>query len=348
MGSGFMRRATFGAAVLVATLAAGIAPAATAAPRTFVASSGSDANPCSLALPCRSFAAALIQTSGGGEIVVLDSAGYGTVVVDKAVTITAPDGVYAGITVPAGSTGILVSASATDDVLLRGLSITGQGGGVGIKLASAATLLVDRCVIRAFAFPGFSGPAPKPPPPVAAALHLEGAGRFLVRDSFFTRNMTAVMIGYIAARHEGSIERSTFAENRTGIEIDASTDLTVTDSLITGSGIQSGAGVFATAGVAPVSRIRLTRTSLQRFAFGIYASSGPVANSVIAADSDISQNDVGITTNVGGYVFLSGSRVTHNNTAIVASINPVHTSGTNYFADNGADGDPLLPPSGLK
>jgi hypothetical protein len=45
------------------------------AQRTFVAASGSDAFPCSLSQPCRSFAAAIANTDVNGEIVVLDSAG---------------------------------------------------------------------------------------------------------------------------------------------------------------------------------------------------------------------------------------------------------------------------------
>ena len=51
--------------------------AATTAQRTFVASTGNDANPCSIAAPCRGFARAITQTSAGGEVIVLDSAGYG-------------------------------------------------------------------------------------------------------------------------------------------------------------------------------------------------------------------------------------------------------------------------------
>jgi nitrous oxidase accessory protein NosD len=349
MQYGRTRHAMIAVPAFLAMLVAGLAtPVTAASSRTFVASGGSDANSCSLVSPCRSFSAALAQTAAGGEIVVLDSAGYGPVVIDKAVAITAPAGVYAGITVPAGGTGVLVTAAGTDDVLLQGLTITGQQGGVGVKLTSAGTLVLDHCTIRGFASPGFSTPGPKPPPPIDAALHVEGPGRFLVRDSLFTRNTTALMIGYSAAHHEGSIEHSTFAANLTGIGVADSTDLTVTDSTISGTTTLSGAGLFATAGVAPASRFRFTRTTIQRFAWGIYASSGPVANSVIVVDSDISQNDIGITTNQGGSVSLSGTRVTHNNTAVYAPSYPVRTSGTNFFADNGTDGDALLPPAGVK
>jgi hypothetical protein len=68
-----------------------------AAQRTFVASTGDDATAssnCSLVLPCRSFATALTQTLDGGEIIVVDSAGYAPVVIDRSVSIIAPAGVY--------------------------------------------------------------------------------------------------------------------------------------------------------------------------------------------------------------------------------------------------------------
>ena len=58
-----------------------------------------DANTCSLAAPCRTFAAALGQTNAGGEIVVLDSAGYGPMTINKAVSIVVPPGIYAGVSV---------------------------------------------------------------------------------------------------------------------------------------------------------------------------------------------------------------------------------------------------------
>ena len=65
-------------------------PAFGAAQRTFVASNGVDTNPCTVTLPCRGFTAALLLTNAGGEIIVLDSAGYGSVTINKAVSIIAP------------------------------------------------------------------------------------------------------------------------------------------------------------------------------------------------------------------------------------------------------------------
>ena len=322
-----------------------------AAPRTFVASGGNDANSCSLVSPCRSFSAALAQTAAGGEIIVLDSAGYGPVVIDKAVAITAPEGVYAGITVPTYGIGVQVAAGASDDVLLRGLSINGQGAGAGVKLTTALSLVVDRCTIRGFAYAGFASPLPKPPPPPATALQIEGLGRFIVRDSFFVRNSTAVMVGYGSGPYDGTIERSTFAETGSGVEIWGSIDLAVTDTVMSGISkplAETGTGIAVYSATVDTSRIQVTRTSIVRFGRGIYVAGALTASHVAVADSDISQNETGIVTDAGGYVWLTGTRVTHNGTAVSASSSPVGTSGTNFFAWNGTDGDPLLPPSGIK
>jgi hypothetical protein len=79
-----------------------------AAQRAFVASYGTDVNTaanCSLASPCRGFAAAATVTDANGEIIVLDSAGYGPVTITKSISIIAPAGVYAGITVFSGAPG---------------------------------------------------------------------------------------------------------------------------------------------------------------------------------------------------------------------------------------------------
>ena len=120
-----------------------------AAQRTFVATTGDNAHTaqnCSLVFPCRAFSAAMTVTDTNGEIVVLDSGGYGTVVVDKSVSIIASPGVYAGISVFSAGTGILIDTPGAR-VALRGLTINGQGGDTGINFAQGAQLHVENCVI---------------------------------------------------------------------------------------------------------------------------------------------------------------------------------------------------------
>src|SRR5438105_3535713 len=112
------------------------------AQRTFVsAATGNDANPCTRSAPCRNFQAAIAQTASGGEVVVLDSGGYGTVTINQAVSLVAPAGVYAGISVFAG-TGIYVNAGPSDVVTIRGLTLNGLGGSDGIAFFSGAALYV--------------------------------------------------------------------------------------------------------------------------------------------------------------------------------------------------------------
>jgi len=139
-------------AFALSALAATDAVAMAVAQRTFVASTGNDANPCSLVLPCRTFAAATLQTITGGEIIALDSAGYGTVTILRSVSIVAPPGVYAGISVPAGQTGVLVNLPLTK-VSLRGLTINAIGIGLdtyGIRMMLGASLNIEQCEIANF------------------------------------------------------------------------------------------------------------------------------------------------------------------------------------------------------
>src|SRR5215470_11754936 len=90
--------------------------------RTFASAAGSDGNPCSRTAPCRTLSQAISQTNAGGELVILDSAGYGPVTITKSISITAPAGVYAGISVFSGN-GITVNIQSSDTVTLRGLTV---------------------------------------------------------------------------------------------------------------------------------------------------------------------------------------------------------------------------------
>jgi hypothetical protein len=65
--------------------------------RVFVASYGNDSNPCTFGSPCKTFQNAVNAVDAGGEVTAIDSAGFGPINITKAVTITSPDGVEAGI-----------------------------------------------------------------------------------------------------------------------------------------------------------------------------------------------------------------------------------------------------------
>src|SRR5438270_9257162 len=83
--------------------------------RSAVSSIGLDSNPCTVASPCRSFGAAIAQTNPGGEIVALDSAGYGPFTIDASLTISGAPGVHAAVTATVG-TAITVAVAPSDRV----------------------------------------------------------------------------------------------------------------------------------------------------------------------------------------------------------------------------------------
>jgi hypothetical protein len=134
--------------VLAAVALPALATAAHAQARTWVSGTGDDTFPCSRTAPCKTFAGALAKTQAGGEISVLDPGGYGSVLIDKAISIVA-DGVEGSIL--ANGNGIIVDAGPNDVVSLRGLQIEGAVAGLnGIKFLSGGTLHVENCVIRGF------------------------------------------------------------------------------------------------------------------------------------------------------------------------------------------------------
>jgi len=116
--------------------------------RVFVSVNGNDANPCTALSPCKTFQRAHDAVLAGGEISVLDTGGYGTLIISKAISIVAI-GVQASIAIPAGVAGITINAGSNDKVSLRGLTLDGTGvGGSGIVFTSGAALTITNCVVR--------------------------------------------------------------------------------------------------------------------------------------------------------------------------------------------------------
>ncbi len=135
---------------------------AAASQRTFVASYGVDGGnlTCSLANPCRTFNTAIGNTNPGGEVVILDTAGYGPMTITKSIKIIGPSGVYGGISVVGGgsgiTTGIVINAADTDEITLRGLDVSGVPGvapfpDIGIDIQSASAVHIEKSSIANFA-----------------------------------------------------------------------------------------------------------------------------------------------------------------------------------------------------
>lgn len=120
------------------------------ASKIFVSSTGSDGNDGSRQAPKRSFQAAHDAVAAGGGIVVLDTAGYGTVTITKSVSIVVPPGVSGFITGTGYGVGdpdgIHIAASSTDVVSIRGLIV--ENAPTGASIASAGTVTFENCIFR--------------------------------------------------------------------------------------------------------------------------------------------------------------------------------------------------------
>ena len=190
--------------------------------RTFVSSTGNDANPCSRTAPCRNFPAAIAAVASGGEVVVLDSAGYGAFTVNSSVAITAPDGVYGGVTGFAGAA-ITINASG-GTVALHGLTVNGLGADTGIDVSAVSSLHVENCALSSF---------------TGNALHFAVTGGALYVVNTSARNTSNSGFGISA---NGGFVRATLDhcrshENAYGVQASATsggtTQLVIRDSLIT-------------------------------------------------------------------------------------------------------------------
>src|SRR4051812_18735742 len=131
------------------------APAEAALFRAYVSSAGSDANPCTLAAPCRLLPAALAAVVSGGEIWMLDSANYNITTVDivsKDVTILAIPG-QVGSVVALGGTNAITTSGAIK-LRLRNIVVSNNAlspGNDGVIVNPGGDLVVEGCT---FAVPG--------------------------------------------------------------------------------------------------------------------------------------------------------------------------------------------------
>jgi nitrous oxidase accessory protein NosD len=116
---------------------------------TWVATNGSDGNPCTQSQPCLTFQTAVTVTTAGGILSVLSPGDFGPVTISH--TITIDGGANGGTITFTGSQGINVSAAASDTVILRHLVVNGLNSGTdGILLAQAQHVTIEDCKIEGF------------------------------------------------------------------------------------------------------------------------------------------------------------------------------------------------------
>jgi len=314
-----------GAALLAATALAAAPAAWAGVQRTFVSANGSDANNCQLATPCRGFAAALVQTNPSGEIVVLDSAGYGPVTITKGVSIVVPPGIYAGVSVTtAGTDGIVVSAGGKDEVLLRGLTINNQGGNNGIVFNSGAALYVESCTVRGFSLPGMANVKFAP----------SAASKLFVKDSYIRGGQAGINLVNGATLASATIDNTRIESNATGITASFSGAIALRNSIVsenTGHGVdlQTGAGQVLDAALDNVMlsnndsnglnvagssiTVAMTGSTAVGNITGVFVQGGSTAATARLTNNVISRNTTGIQTGANGSILSPASNTIEGN-----------------------------------
>jgi len=209
-------------------------PAQAQRARVFVASYGSDSNPCTFGSPCRTFQAAVNAVAAGGEVTAIDSAGFEPVNINKAVTITSPAGIEAGVAAASGGAAITVAAGSSDVVSLHGLTLEGggTGGNYGVYLTSAGKLDIVDCIIRDYAVGGIE----------ILASNLTDIS---VTDSYISHNVAGVYLQSSPSSNDimAVLDHVTLTDNGYGVQFYAQAPIETTIS-------NSTIDYSATAGIA--------------------------------------------------------------------------------------------------
>jgi alpha-tubulin suppressor-like RCC1 family protein len=287
--------------------------------RTFVSTAGSDGNAlarCAPTGPCRTLAAALGVTAGGGEIVVLDSGGYGPpLTISQSVSITAPDGVYAGITVSSGS-GITIATGGVT-VALKGVSINGTGGTYGISMTNGATLTVVNSVISGFGNSASSD----------AGIYVNTPAQVQLLNVTARDNYYGI---YLDGGASATVSQSQVLGNSgTGVTVANSTgpsgttlhiDESVANGNLMGIGV-SGASPTATASVYAINVVASGNTT-----DGFHAQ----ANGTLVADSSVAMGNGQYGFNNAGGTFASAGNNTLSGNATAATSGTISTGGLTH------------------
>jgi hypothetical protein len=251
-----------------------------------------------------------------GEVIVLDSAGYGSFTVVKSVSVIAPQGVYAGISVFTGD-GVTVSAGINDKVVLRGLTINGQGGINGIHVTTGGETFIEDCTVAN-----------------------------LMGDGILVEGGSAVHIARVVARKN----------NASGILVLPSTATTITatlvDSTLTGNaGDGFGALTFNAGSTidAAVSRVAASYNDkgLQANSTNTGTVTMAVVNSVATENGSYGVGATGTNTTVSVSGSSLGGNIVHD--LLQSSSAVLRTAGNNALTGRGAaDVSGTLTPNPLK
>jgi hypothetical protein len=258
--------------------------------RLFVSTAGDDANDCTIAHPCRTFDKAIAGLGSGGEIVALNSGGYGPFTIDKAVSILIPAGVYAGVTAFSGSA-ITVAAGPADLVVLKNLTINSLGGTYGVHYVSGGGLSIESCFLSGF----FDG------------IRQEGPGALSVRDGRIRNSSFAAVDLAPSTPSHAALYRCRLENGSYGLYVGFAASVELSESVVSGN---TTVGINCNAGDVTVDDCLLTKNS----------------TALETAGGTLRLSDSCVTDNVTGLAQFGGSFYSRTNNTVEG--NTTNETGT--------------------
>ena len=274
--------------------------------RAYLAPDGLDANPCTLAAPCRLLPAALAAVADGGEIWMLDSANYNTgpVNVAKSVSILAVPGAVGSI-VALGGPGITITTGGLTVSLRNVLMGPVAGAAAGTNaihvLTTGSRVIVEKSVITGMGSDGILVTGVNSLTVIDSTIRKSGGYAISL-----TEGARATITG---ARMLDNVWGGVHAFGQTGVLV---TSATMSDSLVAGGEY----GVFAYANINATTRVSVARTTFERTGKAVLSSSDA---------SGIAE------VNVGRSVFAF-----NNNSWQVFGAATFYSMGNSTIQDNGA------------
>lgn len=289
----------------VACATVAIATAAQAGHVRYVSTAGSNANPCTLAKPCKTLQRGINQTPARGELRILDSGDYGpNGDIGKSITISG-DGNTVTITNP------ITVDRANATVVLRGLTLEGRGStGLGIEILAAAAVQIERCVVQGFPTHGIRFIAANSNLSITDSTIRNNDGHGLISTSNTatltidnSRFQNNTSHGMIIGGARVAIGRTVIARNGgRGVVLISSARVAIAQSVVahnSGNGIDSAA-----------TRLTIDSSVVHNNSAGVIAQPN---STVVIANSTFVSNLYGIQNN-GGTILTRGNNTASGNT----------------------------------
>lgn len=297
--------------------------------RSYVASTGNDANPCTLQAPCRLLGPALTAVMDGGEIWMLDSGNFNssTVNVTKSVTILAVPGALGSVVATNGPAFRINTAGVK--VALRNLVIMplpNAGAQGGITMSAGAGLTVDNCLVANMPGNGIAVNTDATVRITDTTIRGNGGVGVLLQNGARATITRAMIRGN---GPQGIFAYVTTAGTYTSVDIAESTIDTNSAGLL---------GYIDFGLNAEVSMSIRDSRIVQNTSNGLAANGGSGGGSVtLSASNNIISNNDGhgiVVYNTGGRVLATGNTISYNDTGLLNTTGVLESAGNNAVRNN--------------